>query len=257
MNNDLELLLAEIDFLKSDLGLQSYLPGDKLLEALAVEYTFESNRLEGSTLTKPETELAIKIGLMISGKTMAEYLAAINHNQAVQFIREQAGEMALVSEDLIKEIHSILLRGINPDQRGIYRAHPVKNVKGYSPPAANQLPGLMTYMVEWLRVEGPFLHPIIFAAEAHQRLLSLQPFSEANGACARLLMNLILLEEGYPLANFSGTEPARSVYFNTLEQAHSQTDKSGWHKLVAEQVMSDIKSLLKRLNDIQGDGLDG
>ena len=188
---------------------------------------------------------------------MAEYLAAINHYQAVQFIREQAAEQTLLSEALIKQIHSILLRGINREHTGGYRTALLVNPGGLILPPPLQLPELMADMLLWLRREGPFLHPVIFAAETHQRLMSLQPFMEANGVCARLLMNLILLEEGYPLANIAGSEASRRAYFTALEQAQSGSGKTAWLRLIAEQVMADIKSLLARLaglNDAQNDG---
>ena len=131
MNNELKIMLAEIDFLKSELDLQSHLLNPKLLEEVDINYTFESNRLEGSRLTRPETELAIKIGLTITGKSMAEYLAAINHYQAVKYIREQAGDQALLNEALIKEMHNILMRGINKDRGGVYRSHSLTDFSGY------------------------------------------------------------------------------------------------------------------------------
>lgn len=247
MNDDLDLLLAEIDLLKGELELQSNLLGEPLRQVLDIEYTYQSNSLEGSSLTLAETEMAIKIGLTIPGKTMAEYLAAINHYQAVQFIREQAGDQAMLSEALIKQIHGILLRGINREQAGIYRTQPLVRQSLHAPPPA-QLPEAISETVQWLRLEGPFMHPVIFAAETHRRLLSLQPFAEANGTCARLLMNLILLEEGYPFANIACDADSCRTYFQALDQSENDTGKTVWWRLVAEQVMADIKALLSRLD---------
>lgn len=253
MSSDLELLLAELDYSNSELELQSYLINKKLLEDLAVECTYESNALEGSRLTQPETELAIKIGLTISGKSMSEYLAAINHNQAIQFIREKAEDQIFLSEALIKEIHSILLRGINTQAGGVYRTQPITyaSVKNSAPP--ERIPELMKEEVEWLRLDGTFLHPVIYAAEIHQRILALQPFADANGACARLLMNMVLLEYGYPLTNIRGNAKSRAMYFKALEYAGSHEDKTMWYRLIAEHVMANIKSLLSRINDQQED----
>lgn len=248
MNNELKIMLAEIDFLKSELDLQSHLLNPKLLEEVDINYTFESNRLEGSRLTRPETELAIKIGLTITGKSMAEYLAAINHYQAVKYIREQAGDQALLNEALIKEMHNILMRGINKDRGGVYRSHSLTDFSGYVAPPPDQLHDLMLENLQWLRQEGAFMHPVLFAAEAHQRFLSLQPFADANGACARLVMNLVLLGEGYPLAIFGGNDERHQAYYNALKLAHNHDFKTAWLNLMAKQVMSDIKSLLDRLH---------
>lgn len=248
MSNDLDIFLTEIDLLKGELDLLNDRLDEPLQQALAIEYSYQSNRLGGSTLTPVETEMAIKIGLTVSGKAMWEYLSAINHYQAIQFIRGQAEEQALLSETLIKQIHAILLRSINREQAGIYRTEPLTPYGQRTPvPPPSELPALMAEMVHWLRLEGPFVHPVIFAAEAHQRLLSLHPFIAANGTCARLLMNLILLEEGYPLVNLRGDTESRQTYFHTLDLAHTGTDKTPWFRLIAEQLMNDIKHLLNRL----------
>ncbi len=249
MNNDLDFFLAEIDLLKGELDLLNDRFDRQLLQALAIEYSYQSNRIGGSTLTPAETEMAIKIGLTIPGKAMWEYLSAINHYQAIQFIREQVDEHALLSETLIKQIHAILLRSIDREQAGIYRTQALTSPPGHhAPPPASELPELMAEMLHWLRLEGPFVHPIIFAAEAHQRLLAIQPFIAANGTCARLLMNFILLQEGYPLLNLRGDAESCGAYFHALELAHNGTDKTTWFRLIAEQLMNDIKGLLSRLD---------
>jgi Fic family protein len=248
MNNDLDFLLAQIDLLKGELEIQSHLLDEQLPQTLAIEYSYQSNRIGGSTLTPVETEMAIKIGLTIPGKAMWEYLSAINHYQAILFIREQVDEHTLLSETLIKQIHAILLRSINREQAGIYRTQALTPPPGHhAPPPASELPELMAEMLHWLRLEGPFVHPVIFAAEAHQRLLSLHPFIAANGTCARLLMNFILLQEGYPLVNLRGNAESCRAYFHALELAHAGTDKTPWFRLIAEQLMNDIKGLLSRL----------
>lgn len=249
MNDDLDLLLAETDLLKAELELQSNLLAEPLRQALDIEYSYQSNRLEGSTLTLRETEMAIKLGLTIPGKTMAEYLAAINHHQAVQFIREQAGEQTLLSEVLIKQIHAILMRSINREQAGVYRSQPLARPSG-NEASPSQLPESMAETIRWLRLEGPFMHPIVFAAETHRSLMSLQPFVEANGRCARLLMNLILLEEGYPMANIPGDADSGQAYFHALEQSQTDTGKTAWLRLIAEQVMNDTKAVLGRLDHL-------
>ena len=247
MNDELELLLAEIDLLNSDLALQSDLLDEKVLYELALAYTYESNRLEGGRLTRAETEMAIKLGLMMPDKTMAEYLATIDHYQAVLFIRQQSAEQTLLSEALIKQIHNILLRGINHENSGIYRTQPLFNKGEHIPPAPELLPALMTQMLQWQREEGQFLHSVIFAAEIHQRIMSMQPFLAANGLCARLLMNLILLQAGFPLANISGAEASSAAYYQALELANCHGQKQDWYRLIAEQVKFAIESLLQRL----------
>jgi Fic family protein len=248
MNKDFEHLLTEIDFLNSELMLQSFPPDEKIQHAVDVEFTFENNRLEGSTLTLTETDMVIKIGLMMPGKSISEYLAAINHYQAVQFIREQAREQTLLSETLIQQIQDILLLGITHNYTGIYRTEPFFYKKAYALPEPEQLPKLLAENLHWLKLEGPFLHPVIFAAETHQRLMALQPFPAANGTYARLLMNMILQEAGYPPVNFPGNASGAKAYYHAIEQANFHDEKSAWLWLLAKQLKTNIEACLGRVN---------
>lgn len=254
MNNDLELLLAETDLLKSQFGLQSHCLGPALMQSLDAEYTYQSLRLEGSSLSSAETTLVVKNGLMSPSRPMVESLAALNHYQAVQFIREQAADQTLLSEALIKQIHGILMRAIDRSHAGVYRAQ-AASIAGslHEPPSAEQLPELMAETVQWLRLEGPFMHPLLFAAETHQRLLRLQPFNSANGPCARLAMNLILLQEGFPIANIHGDPDSRQAYCQALFAAKGRENDPVWPIFVARQVNADIKALLGRFAGEQGD----
>ena len=104
------------------------LPSDalqKIEEAYNIEYTYESNRIEGNTLTLQETELVVNEGVTIAGKSMREHLEAINHAEAIDYIRDFAKSDIEISERTIKEIHSLVLHGINRENAGRYRTVPV------------------------------------------------------------------------------------------------------------------------------------
>ena len=112
MNKDLSTVLQEVDALKAELSTLRPLPPEalkKIEDALEMEYTYESNRIEGNTLTLQETALVVNEGITISGKSMREHLEAINHAQAVEFIKDIARQEIEVSERTIKEIHAIVL----------------------------------------------------------------------------------------------------------------------------------------------------
>src|SRR6218665_286298 len=108
----LETLLQEVDKLKAELNKLRSLDNAKIQEALAVEYTYESNRIEGNTLTLQETQLVIEKGLTIGGKSLKEHLEAINHKEAIDFIGELVKKESVLDESTLKQIHSIILKSI-------------------------------------------------------------------------------------------------------------------------------------------------
>ena len=128
MTEELKKLLQECDTLKARLVALRPLPAEalkKIDEALAVEYTYESNRIEGNTLTLQETELVVNEGVTIAGKSMREHLEAINHREAIDYIKDFAKNDIEISEGTIKEIHALVLHGINRENAGRYRTVPV------------------------------------------------------------------------------------------------------------------------------------
>lgn len=128
MGNDIITLLQECDTLKARLSEMRPLPAkalEKIQNALNIEYTYESNRIEGNTLTLSETALVVNEGITISGKSMREHLEAVNHAEAVDYIRELAQKEVEISERVIKDIHALILHGINRENAGRYRSVPV------------------------------------------------------------------------------------------------------------------------------------
>ena len=124
MNEKLSSLLHDCDTLKQRLSGLRPLPSDalqKIEEAYNIEYTYESNRIEGNTLTLQETELVVNEGVTIAGKSMREHLEAINHAEAIDYIRDFAKSDIEISERTIKEIHALVLHGINRENAGRYR----------------------------------------------------------------------------------------------------------------------------------------
>ena len=245
--DNLELLLSEVDLLKAELQLQSRLQEATWQQVLAIENTYHSNRIEGGSLSERETEMVIRTGLMLPGKPMAENLAALNHYQAIQFIREQASEQALLSDELLKQLHTLLSKAINREQAGTYRKEAAKLANGQTAVAPEQISKSITDTIHWAHLEGPFLHPIMFAAEIHLRLQTIKPFQSANGLIARLAMNLILLQEGYPLVNIACDDAGRTAYYSTLANAESGSDKTPWLCFIATQALRTEQALLERL----------
>lgn len=234
-SSDITTLLVQIDQLKFQLDEIRQLDSYRITEALELEYTYESNRIEGNTLTLQETDLVVNEGLTISGKSMREHLEAVNHNEAIEYIKDLMKRRVSINERELLVIHNLILRGIMPDYAGKYRNVQVM-IKGSShmPPQPFLVPKQMEELFEWYRLNKGVLHPVILAAEMHERLVTIHPFIDGNGRTSRLLMNLILLSSGYVIANIKGDYASRKGYYNALESVQVLRSKEAFVHFVAK-----------------------
>ena len=248
-SKNLMSILAEIDALKSKLDQFRQFDSYRIAQALELEYTFESNRIEGNTLTLRETDLVINEGLTISGKSMREHLEVINHHEAIAYIKHLMEKNTSLNEREVLAIHNLILRGINPEDAGRYRLMQVM-IKGSShmPPQPFLVSKEMEDFFIWYESNKNGLHPIILAAELHERIMTIHPFIDGNGRTSRLVMNLILLQHGYVIANIKGDYDSRMQYYNTLETAQTKNNKEDFLLLVAQTE----KESLERYLDIIG-----
>ena len=140
-SKDLSKVLAQIDERKEKLNQLRHLDSYRISEALEMEYTFESNKIEGNTLTLQETDLVINEGLTVSGKSMREHLEAINHSDAINFVKDLIAKKSVITESIILQIHNLILRGISAEYAGKYRNVQVM-IKGskHIPPQAFLVP---------------------------------------------------------------------------------------------------------------------
>ena len=246
----LESLLQDIDAFKQQLDAVRPLAGKKILQAVDIEYTYESNRIEGNTLTLRETDIVVNKGLTVGGKSLREHLEAANHYEAIAFIRELAQEQVSLSERLVKQVHALILRGIDQENAGIYRSVPVA-ISGsrHVPPQAWQVPKMMEEL--FLRLERAVgqMHPVVFAAELHEGIATIHPFIDGNGRTARLLMNLVLLQQGYAITNISGESQHRLAYYDALEQCNLEGDKTEFFALIARYVRASMEKLVGLLGE--------
>lgn len=237
--NKLNDTLSEIGVLKAKLATLRPLPSNalkKIQSALEIEYTYESNRIEGNTLTLQETALVVNEGVTISGKSMREHLEAINHAQAIGFIKDIAKDNIEINERLIKEIHAIILHGIDRENAGKYRNVPVM-ISGseHMPPQPYLIhPQMEAFMIEYNKMVENNEHPVIIAAYLHDELVKIHPFIDGNGRTSRLLMNLYLLSKGYVVVSLKGDNESKRSYYMALEKSHTQSDPIDFYTLVAE-----------------------
>ncbi len=237
----LKTVLAEIDKLKKQLNKFRHLDSYRIAQALELEYTFESNRIEGNTLTLQETDLVINEGLTISGKSIREHLEAINHKEAIDYVKYLIKKKSVINEREVLTIHNLILRGIDQANAGKYRNVQVM-IKGskHLPPQPFLVAKQMEEYFIWYETNKNSLHPILLAAEMHERLVTIHPFIDGNGRTSRLVMNLILLKHGYVIANIKGDTASRMRYYNALEKAQVENEKHTFFEFIAEAELEAI-----------------
>src|SRR5699024_4284724 len=169
-----------------------------LQEKLFIESTYNSNAIEGNTLTLNETKVVLE-GIKIGGKTLCEHLEVINHQEAIFFVEEIVKDEEPLSEWQIKNIHRLVLKGIDDSGAGVYREEQVF-ISGakHVPPVAILIPEKMGDMINWYKNEGSHLNAIERGAMLHAIFVGIHPFVDGNGRTARLLLNLELMKDGYP-----------------------------------------------------------
>jgi Fic family protein len=243
----MEEILARLEEKKARLDTARPLPPGvvaKLKEHFDVEWTYHSNAIEGSTLTLAETRLVLLDGLTVAGKSLREHLEAINHKHAIDFVAALAARAEPITEHNIRQTHALILRTIDDENAGAYRKGQVYITGStYVPPMAIEVPPLMQELVAWINsAEAAELHPVERAALAHFRLVHIHPFIDGNGRTARLLMNLILIREGYPPAVIR--RERRPEYYDALDQAH-RGETVPFVTLVAEEAERSLDVWLK------------
>lgn len=244
-----ESILGDIDKLKQELDTIRTFENHRITEALELEYTFESNRIEGNTLTLRETDLVVNKGLTISGKSMKEHLEAINHGDAIHYMKDLVAKDAVITKRELLAIHNLILRGINPDEAGRFRRVQVM-IQGsdHLPPAPYLVEKQMEDYFIWYERNRTLLHPVVLAAEMHERLVTIHPFIDGNGRTSRLIMNMILLQNGLVIANIKGDNTSRFSYYEALDEVQTSGKKDSFIRFVAEierQSLERYLSILK------------
>lgn len=231
----LQKLLDEIDSLKTKLDKFSQLNSFNSNQDVELAYTFETNRIEGNTLTLAETNLVVNEGETISGKSMREHLEAINHQEAISYIKNKIEKNMVLNEKDVINIHSLILRGIKPKEAGQYRNVSIAiKEKNFFPPEPLKISKEMEDYFNWYEINKSNLHPVILAIEMQKRLLTIYPFINGNGKVSRLIMNFILLQNGYTIANIKGDNDQRLKYYQALEIAITNSNREDFSLFIAQ-----------------------
>lgn len=170
-----------------------------LKEHFKIGLTYSSNALEGNTLTLIETKVIIEDGLTIGGKTLKEIDEATGHAKAYDFIFDIFKNNDITLSNILN-IHNLFYQNIDPTNAGTYRTKKVF-ISGMdiTLPGPEELNLLMSNFEKELKDLSSKLHPIELAATIHNKFVTIHPFLDGNGRTARLLMNLILLKNGYSI----------------------------------------------------------
>ena len=213
-----------------------------------VELTYSSNAIEGNTLSRIETAEVIEKGVNanIPGKPFKDLLEARNHAKALNYIKSLARQLKghqFITEKEILNIHKIILNGIDDKWAGVYRQSEVF-VRGSNStfPQPEIVPSSMEDFFDWLKTTQN-QNPVKTASDAHYKFVSIHPFVDGNGRCARLLMNLVLTIHGYPMAVIKNED--RSKYLASLERVQTKNDLSDFCQIIYEAVENSLDSYIK------------
>lgn len=191
----------------------------KLREQMEIEMTYNSNAIEGNSLTLRETWLVLNEGITIKGKPLKDHLEAKDHKEALDFLYELvSGKRCTISEHLIRQLHQLVVKETEREWAGKYRDGAVIiGGAAHMPPDALDVPRQMAKLMQWLKQNERKLHTVELSAVLHHKLAAIHPFFDGNGRTARLVMNIILMMKGFPLAIILKND--RKKYYDVLQKA--------------------------------------
>ena len=242
----MENIFNQIDQLQKEINRLRPLDKELLKQIKAyyrVGLTYSSNALEGNSLTETETKIVLEDGITISGKPLKDHYEAVGHSEAYDFLYTLSRKKAVGEADL-KEFHRLFYRKIDEPRAGVYRKNRVIITGSKYPlPGPKDVAALMKGFVRRMPAERKKRHAVGFSAWAHKEFVFIHPFVDGNGRVARLLMNLILLQEGFVMALIPPV--LRNEYIQFLEKAH--TDDGEFIAFIARTVLQTQQDYLRLL----------
>lgn len=242
-----ESILLQIDCKKKELDSKRPLTeGEvaRLNEEFIVEYTYNSNAIEGNTLTLRETDLVLR-GLTVGKKPLKDHIEAVGHKEAFDFVGELVKDNVPISEGIIKQIHYLVLAD-KKDDRGVYRRVPVHIMGARHEPVQPCLiePKMEQLLQDFAKSEE---HIVTKLARFHIEFEGIHPFIDGNGRTGRLLVNLELMKAGYPPIDIKFTD--RIAYYDAFDEYHVKHNLSAMQNLFAGYINSRLDMYLKILQD--------
>lgn len=214
-------LQQRIDHKKAQLDALRPLPAAavrRLNKQLTIEWIYNSNAIEGSTLSLRETQLILEQGITIGGKSLREHFEVVNHQEAIKLVESLALQTEPITPFHVRQLHALVLAKIDDESAGQYRQGVVRIVgAAHEPPPAWDIATRMDDWAARLQAQEEVTDPVAVAAMAHHKLVAIHPFIDGNGRTARLIMNLVLMRAGYPPAIIARVN--RRQYYRVLAQA--------------------------------------
>ena len=192
----------------------------KLQEHFQIEMTYNSNAIEGNSLTLKETFLVINEGITIKGKPLKDHLEAKDHKEALEYLYDlvEKHKKQTISERFLRNLHQLVMQKTDKEWAGKYRSSNVVILGAdHKPPEAVDVSNQMEKLIKWIGNNKKKLHIIELAALVHHKLVYIHPFFDGNGRVARLAMNLLLIQKTYPLAVILKND--RKKYYQVLDKA--------------------------------------
>ena len=191
----------------------------KIREALSIEWTYNSNSIEGNSLTLRETQMVLQEGITIKGKSLREHFEAKNHETALNFLYKLIDENHLLSSKDILSLHELVLRSVEDDFAGRLRNAGVRIAgANFLPPNAQKVSGLLDELIQFVNTNTLELNDIELATVFHHKFVWIHPFFDGNGRTVRLAMNLLLMRSGFPPAIILKND--RKKYYDALNSAN-------------------------------------
>lgn len=226
---------------------------EKLREQIIVEWTYNSNAIEGSSLTLRETKLVLEQGITVAGKPLREHLEATNHRDAILFLEKLVKNKKVKENDILK-IHELISKNIEKEYAGKYRRGMVRILGAKKlPPNYLKIPKLMDEFYQWINKNPEKLSIIELASLAHYKFVAIHPHYDGNGRTARLLMNLILMQNGY--SSVVVLKNDRKRYYNALRKADDR-DYKPFILLMAISIERSLDLYLRAIKEEKGESLE-
>lgn len=215
---------------------------ERLMEEFTVEYTYNSNAIEGNTLTLRETDMVLR-GLTIAQKPLKDHMEAVGHKEAFEFIQGLIKDQVPLSESIIKQIHYLVLAD-KKDDRGVYRKVPVRIMGAKHEPVQPYL--IQSKMEQLLKSYiNSTEHIIPRLARFHIEFEGIHPFIDGNGRTGRLLVNMELMKAGYPPIDIKFSD--RVAYYKAFDEYYEKNNLNAMEKLFANYVNVRLDSYLAML----------
>jgi len=243
----IESLLDRIDRKKKELDNRRPLTEgevERLGEQFVVEFTYNSNAIEGNTLTLRETDLVLR-GLTIDKKPLKDHMEAVGHKEAFEFVSELTKKNVPLSESIIKQIHYLVLAD-KKDDRGVYRRVPVRIMGAQHEPVQPYLigPKMEQLISDYNRSTE---HIVTKLARFHLEFESIHPFIDGNGRTGRLLVNFELIKAGFPPIDIKFTD--RIAYYKAFDEYHLKHNLTAMEKLFAGYINERLDMYLQILQE--------